>query len=329
MVNRLCIAAAVMLALSFAFPALAPREPAPNFAAKRLAVHRAAEARTIVGERLLGVEYSETTTTVGHRDAKRLSLAPDFPALLVQWLREAGIREGDAVAINASGSFPGLVIATLAAVDAVKARPLLITSLGASSWGANRPDYTWAHMETALRERFPTWKSIAVSLGGDGDTAQGMDEEGRRRLQRALAHSGVPPLTPESEEEAVSARMRLWTEHNNGQLPGLLVNIGGNQAFWGTTGRDAPKTEGLLLPGTGGLYGDGVGKRFALAGKPVVHLLGIKKIAARHGIAIPPDAASPVWQTARPSYVSRLLAIAVLLTSLAALPRLIRGEKFI
>lgn len=324
-VKRLCAAALVILGISFALPAVAPREPAPFFDEKRHAVKLAAEARSVIGDRLLGVEYSETTTTVGHRDAKILSMAPDFPALLVQWLHEAGIHEGDAVAINASGSFPGLVIATLAAVDAIKAKPLLITSLGASSWGANRPDCTWAHMEKMLRERWTGWKSIAVSLGGDGDTAQGMDEEGRRMLRLALLHAGVPPLAPESDEEVISIRMRLWAEYNNGQLPNVLVNVGGNEAFWGTTGQDAPTAEGLLLPGAAGLYGDGVGKLFNRAGKPVIHLLGIKKIAARHGISIPADTSSPIWWTSQPSYSVRLLSIASLLAIMAILPQVIRS----
>ena len=227
------------------------------------------------------------------------------------------------MAVNASGSFPALVIASLAAVESVKAKPLLITSLGASSWGANRPEFTWAHMEKSLRKIHPAWKSIAMSLGGDGDAGEGLSTEGRRMLLDALAQSGVPVLAPATDADIAASRMRLWKERNSGQLPDLLINIGGNQAFWGTGGRDAPAAEGLLFPGTGGPYGDGVGKLFTEAGKPVIHLLGIKKIAARYGIAVPPDTASPLWRTSQPSFAARLLSIALLLVAMLALPRLI------
>lgn len=254
---------------------------------KRLAVELATKARARIGTGLLGEEYTETTTSVGHKDAKILAMAPDFPALLVQWLHDAGIGEGKVVAVNASGSFPGLLVAALSAVEAVKARPLLITSLGASSWGANRPDFTWAHMETLVRNAHPTWKSLATSLGGDGDRAFGLSTEGRQALLDAVRHAGNTLLMPESDEAAVTERMRLWTQHNSGQLPDLLINIGGNLAFFGVGDTNALTGDGLLLPAESRPCGDGVGKLFHEAGKPVVHLLEIRKIAARNGITLP------------------------------------------
>ena len=324
MVKHLCLYAAVVLALSYVLPPLAPGQEASFVEEKKLAVRLAAEARDLVGQGLLGEEYTEITTTVGHKDAKLLSAAPDFPALLAQWYKEAGVREGDAVAINASGSFPALNIAALAAAQAVKARPLLISSLGASSWGANRPDYTWAHMEQRLVSRWPAYASLAMSLGGDGDTAQSLPDEGRQALLDALRLSGAPVLTPESPKDIMAARMRLWKEHNGGELPALLVNIGGNHAFWGSYGRDVPGKEGLLPPNSASNYGDGVGKQFSKAGRPVIHLLGIKKIAAQYGIHSQPDKHSPLWVTARVAPVFRWAVAALVILLLLGLPLVMR-----
>lgn len=325
-VTRLTLCAAAVLGLSILLPVVAPTETAPFIAEKRQAVLLAAEAREVIGERLLGVEYSEITTTIGHRDAKLLSMAPDFPALLVEWLKEAGIGKGDAVAINASGSFPALTIASLAAVRAVGARSLMITSLGASSWGANRPEYTWARMERELRQRWPEYTSLAMSMGGDNDDALDLTPEGRRTLMRAMRVAGVPVIPVAGEANAATARMRLWRQANSGRLPGALINIGGNQAFWGSNDRGDSQQEGLWLPGSSRAAGDGVGALFLEAGKPVIHLLGIKKLAARHGIAIPPDANAPLWKTSTPPLAARCGIFLALLVLLAIPPRIIRGK---
>lgn len=326
MVIRLTLCALAVLGLSILLPVIAPTEPAPFYAEKTRAARLAAEAREAVGERLLGVEYSAITTTAGHRDAKLLSMAPDFPALLVEWLRETGIGDGDAVAINASGSFPALTIASIAAVKAVGARPLMITSLGASSWGANRPEYTWAQMELELRQRWPEYTSIGMSPGGDGDEALDLLPEGREALVRALRASGVPEIAADGGTDAVTDRMRFWQQANAGRLPAILINIGGNQAFWGTGDRGETRREGLWLPGSSPVVGDGVGDRFLAAGKPVIHLLGVKKLAARYGITIPPDPDAPLWRTSTPPPVARCGIFLFLLAVMAALPRIIRGK---
>lgn len=325
MVKRLSFLSASVLALSFLLPAAMPSREAPFQAEKRLAVRLASEARAIIGDGLIGVEYSEITTTVGHKDAKTLSTAADFPALAVQWLLEAGVKRGDAVAVNASGSFPALVIASLAATEAVGARPLLIASLGSSSWGANRPEFTWAHMETRLRGAFPAWKSVAMSLGGDGDEALGMSPEGRAALYGAITGSGVPMLVPGPGEDAVSSRMRLWKERNGGELPALLINIGGNEAFWGPGGHDAPAAEGLLRPGEAGTAGGGVGGRFHREGRPVIHLLNIKRMAVAYGISLAGNPDSPVWRLPDPPLGARIAAALAALACLAAIPPLARG----
>ena len=60
------------------------------------------------GTGLIGCEYSDITSTVGDLKAKQLSVNPAFSALITTWLYEAGVRQGDSVAVSFSGSFPAL-----------------------------------------------------------------------------------------------------------------------------------------------------------------------------------------------------------------------------
>ena len=62
------------------------------------------EAEDLNQTGLLGPEFTELTSTPGDVDAKRTSLSPDFAALMVRYYNQAGIKEGDTIAIGSSGS---------------------------------------------------------------------------------------------------------------------------------------------------------------------------------------------------------------------------------
>ena len=95
---------------------------------------------------------------------------PNFAAVVVEWLKELGVKSGDVVAVGASGSFPAMNIAVYAALHELGIEPIIISSTAASQWGANEPSFTWLDMEAVLRKSdvFP-YKSVAASLGGVGD----------------------------------------------------------------------------------------------------------------------------------------------------------------
>ena len=101
---------------------------------------------------LIGHEFTMITTSIGNLEAKRTSTNPSFAALLVRLFHEAGLEPGASVAIGASGSFPGLIVATLAACEAMDLKPLLFYSVGASMYGANIPEFTFIDMLDALHE---------------------------------------------------------------------------------------------------------------------------------------------------------------------------------
>ena len=134
------------------------------------------------------------TSVLGHLSAKQTSTNPNFAAVLVEMLKEAGVQQGDVVAVGVSGSFPALNICTYAALESLGARPLVISSASASQWGANVPQLMWPDMEHLLlrqkrvdeegKELPPVFsiKSIATSIGGNNDEGEGLTEEEIKKL---------------------------------------------------------------------------------------------------------------------------------------------------
>lgn len=60
------------------------------------------------GSGLIGPAMSSITNNSGNLLAKQTTVNPNWAAVAVQLLREAGIQEGDTVAAGISGSFPGI-----------------------------------------------------------------------------------------------------------------------------------------------------------------------------------------------------------------------------
>ena len=259
--------------------------PLTGIEVERHAVSLAVEAQQVPGSRIIGPEYTEITTSIAPEEAKRLSLHPDFAAVAARLLREAGVRGGSRVAVNMSGSFPALNIAVLAAIRASGATPVVVSSVGASTWGATDPEYTWLDMERSLVEAgiWP-WRSAAASIGGVWDRGGGLSPEGIALARAAILRSNVPAVEPKNLEEAIASRMEIF-KGQSGILPVALVNVGGSHVFFGTRGHRAPMKEGLTRPGgEKPPEGDGLGALFLRSGRPVIHFINVKRLAARYGI---------------------------------------------
>ena len=81
--------------------------------------------------------YSLITTDEGDLDAKLTTLDPNFSAVIVDLLFTAGL-ENDTIAVMLTGSMPGANIALLSACQVMGIHPIIISSIGASQWGANQ-----------------------------------------------------------------------------------------------------------------------------------------------------------------------------------------------
>ena len=99
---------------------------------------------------LVGSPFSLITTDEGDLDAKLTTLDPNFSAGMVELMLRMYLQKGDTVAILLTGSMPGANIAVLTAANVMGLIPMVITSVGASQWGANHADFTWLDMESIL-----------------------------------------------------------------------------------------------------------------------------------------------------------------------------------
>jgi len=238
------------------------------------------------GTGLVGVERSEITTSAGRLEAKRTTANPAFAGLVAYLLREAGARPGDAVAVGASSSFPALIVATLAAAEALRLEPLIISSLGASQWGANIPGFSWLEMEECLRDRgLIEARPIARAVGGEEDVGRDMDPAGRSLLAGRIRAGGVLFLEEADLERNVARRMALYREAAGGRPIKAFVNIGGSWANMGTDSGVLSVEPGLArrvpVPPP---PSRGVIQAMAAAGVPVIHLLNVRGLCDRYGL---------------------------------------------
>jgi poly-gamma-glutamate system protein len=269
---------------------------------------------------LIGLEYSDLTTTEGSLVAKRTSLNPAFAALVVRLLREAGVRPGNRVAVAFTGSFPALNIATLAACRALQLQPQIISSVGASSFGANVPGLTWLDMERRLADaKIMPFHANAISLGGIVETGGGIDGSGLI-LARAAMHRYGAPVLDEGDYRAVERDMLRRQEVFEQRGPvAAFINVGGALTSLGWVPEAAKLDVGLLktIPSTRDAN-RGLIFRYFETGVPVIHLLNVVRLAEHHALPVDP---APLPEDAADSYrhLRRLMYCVLILVVWAAL----------
>jgi poly-gamma-glutamate system protein len=262
------------------------------------------------GTCLVGPEQSELLTSLGQIEAKRTTTNPDMAGLLVHLLAEAGVGQGDRVAVGASGSFPGLMVAALTAVESLGARPVTVLSLGASSFGATRPAFHLLDLyELMEAQGFVSVPPVSVSLGGSHDMGGEFDPAFRANLLQELGGGRVPVQQNPDLRSNVKERMTLYGFGPLGSEPvgsgpapdgapvSAFVNIGGAEVNLGISSRVLNVPPGLIAWGTreDGNWNDGPvglplederGVLFEMAarGVPVLHLLHVRGLALRYGI---------------------------------------------
>ncbi len=243
------------------------------------------------GSGLIGSELTPLVTTLGSLEAKRISTNPLWAAVLTRQLAAAGIGPGDLIAAGFSGSFPGLNLAVATAAHALDADLVAISSVTASTWGANQPGFTWPEMECRLVPALMPRASIAVTAGGDGDTARDLEPEGRRMAwsirDDAARCLGVAVLRPTAFEDAIGQRLSAYRRAANGRPIVLYVNVGGTSASLGESPAVLNLKSGFVRPGLlDRSERRGVMARFAEQGVRVLTLLNIRDLAVRWGIPL-------------------------------------------
>jgi poly-gamma-glutamate system protein len=243
------------------------------------------------GSGLIGVAMSEVTSNTGNLLAKQTTINPNWAAVAIQLLREAGVQEGDTVAVGLSGSFPAMNVCLYAAMEVMHLEPIVISSVSASQWGANVPKFLWLDMERVLYDKkVLTVRSSAASLGGAEDRAAGLSEEGISRLKRAIARSKLPLIDPENYAESVVERMAIYRDLARGKPIRAYINVGGGTSSVGTKRSKYAFQPGVnrRTPPRAALI-DSVMARFLDEGIPVIHFLQVNRMAQRYGLPVSPQ----------------------------------------
>jgi poly-gamma-glutamate system protein len=249
---------------------------------------------------LIGLDWSETTTTIGEVQAKRTTTNPDLAAAIARILLELNPAPGAAVGIVASASFPGANIAAIAAVETLGLKPVVVSSLGSSMYGANDPEFGWLDMEAAIR-RAGIWRTrtTAVVLGGESATAESMTGTGREMLTNAARRNGYEPIAARDLTELKRYVMKAMSDAAPEGLA-AVINVGGSVLGIGTCLDAYGIPSGLLkkrLPCESGLTG--LVHDFAAREVPVLHILYVKRLALEWGLPYDPVPLPPIGQNTR------------------------------
>lgn len=232
---------------------------------------------------LIGQEMTNLTTTLGDLEAKRTLTNPNFASLMVILLKKAGVTEGQNVAIGASGSFPGALVATSCAVEAIGANPTIIYSLGSSMWGANMEGLTILEIHNILRrDDIISFDVEAASLGGSNDVAGTLGSEIREELKGIIKGSAAKLLYLSEFRDNVKARMDIYRQSADQEVK-VFVNIGGAAANMGKSSQVLNLNPGInrvnQLP-----VKEKRGVIYEMAAKniPIIHILNIKGLALKY-----------------------------------------------
>jgi poly-gamma-glutamate system protein len=237
---------------------------------------------------LIGQERTPITSDRGVVNAKILSTNPNFAAAFVDMLVKAKIKKQSVVAVGMTGSLPAWNIAFLSACEALELDPVVISSVGASDWGANLPGLTWLDMERVLNERgILQFKSVAASIGGPSDNGRGLSPEGRDLIKAAIDRNHAVFINEPTLQASVSKRMDLYRDGGKGKPIGCYVNIGGGSASIGGTANAKLIPPGLTQHlAVKNFPTRGVINLMAEQGLPVINLLEVEKIALKYDLPV-------------------------------------------
>ncbi len=245
---------------------------------------------------LVGLENSIITTNQGGRESKQTTVNPNWAAVAVKLLADAGVGEGDLVAVTVSGSFPAMNLAVYSALEALGADAIIIASASSSQWGANVPGFAWLDMERELRNAgVISMKPIYASLGGIEDRGIGISEEGIRSLKRSIDRADINFIDPANYQEAVADRIAIFREYSAERSYKAFVNVGGGATIVGPPGIDDMFKSGLQKDAPARAFAvDTVMGYFLQEEIPGIHFIGIKNLGNRYGLPIAPIEPVPV-----------------------------------
>lgn len=261
----------------------------------------------------VGLPTSSITTDSGSLRAKITASNPNFAAVIVDLLRQAGVRPGDVVAVSYTGSFPALNVASVAAIDAIGAQPVIACSVGSSTWGANDPEFTFLDMESRLIQKgILRHRCLVASVGGDF-RLRPLSGEGRQMAEAAIERNGVALSASKSLQESIQARLDLYAREAKGRRIAAFVNVGGGLPSTAAVRPQVEFSPGLTVgPARGDIEGEGLLYFMRRRGVPIVNLTEIVGLAREHRLPVSPSHTPDIGQGAEYRDWARIRLVASL-----------------
>lgn len=240
---------------------------------------------------LIGISTSPITSNSGDLESKQATINPNWAAAVIRLMVDAGVEPGDHVAVAVSGSFPALNLAVYTALQSMQVEPVIIVSGSASQWGSNVPGFAWMDITRELRDaQLIDIKARAATLGGIEDRGIGLNERGIQSIREAADKAGIELIVPESYEEAVAERIRVYHEAADGESITALINVGGGTATTGPNNIDHYFGSGLIRSAPAGAFRvPSVMGHFLEQGVPIINFSGIRNLATEFGLPYPPE----------------------------------------
>ncbi len=241
---------------------------------------------------LVGEAYNDLTTTLGSLSAKMTAENSAWASVLTKELWREGLSRGDFVALGMSGSFPGLNLAFICAAQALGLKVAAVSSVTASTYGANQEGFTWPEIEVLLAG-FGIIQPVTkgISLGGEEDRAEDLQLEGQEAALSIAVKSakvlGAENIGSHGLTVSVDERLALYKKESGASRISLYVNIGGTLASMGQGDAALELSSGFLEPRSFDLGKQrGVMARMMEEGIPVLSLLNVKDLALKWGIPL-------------------------------------------
>lgn len=182
---------------------------------------------------IIGLETSSMTTKPGFIKSKQSTTNPNFAALIIELFNDVGILDGDTIAVSFTGSFPGANIALLSACKIKNVYPVIVSSIGSSSYGANTLSMTWLDIEEYLNEKgIFDYQSLAVSLGGDNDKAEELSTQSVVLMENRILRN-KRFIYHEDVRYSIDERLQIYDSFRNIDEYSAYVSIGGGAVSLG------------------------------------------------------------------------------------------------
>jgi poly-gamma-glutamate system protein len=242
---------------------------------------------------LIGIKLSSITNSRGVLSEKQTAVNSNLAAVFVDQLKKAKVKPGDYVAVGLTGSNPGANLALYSAMSVLKVKPVIITSVSSSMYGANRENLTWLDFEAILKQAgMIDFSTSYASFGGRDDLGVGLSDSGMQAMLEAMKRNNVPLLSGNSLEDNINLRMKAYQEMlPQGSRYHLFVNIGGGLANVGSNVNARLIPEGINRNlAEREFEQQGAIMLFAKKNIPVLHALRILNWAKDNYLPLAPDA---------------------------------------